>query len=90
LQKEQGEFDQATVKEIARSEAPGGQDWNPAELGDFRGVLRDYLDEDAAIREWYVAQGPLLLFITYSCEEENRGMDAAAVDQLLDTLMLVS
>ena len=46
--------------------------------------------EDAAIREWYVADGPMLLFITYSCDEENRGMDDAAVDELLDTLLLVS
>jgi hypothetical protein len=30
--------------------------------------------------------GAMLLFITYSCEEENRGMDDAAVDEILDTL----
>jgi hypothetical protein len=34
--------------------------------------------------------GAMLLFITYSCEEENAGMDDAAVDELLDTLLLVS
>jgi hypothetical protein len=44
--------------------------------------------EDSAIREWYVAHGALMLFITYSCDEDNAGMDDAAVDELLDTLML--
>ncbi len=42
------------------------------------------------MREWYVFNGALLLFITYSCDEENRGMDDAAVDELLDTLMVIS
>ena len=40
------------------------------------------------MREWYVSCGALLLFITYSCDEENGGMDDAAVDEILDTLML--
>jgi hypothetical protein len=31
----------------------------------------------------------MLLFITYSCDLDNRGMDDAAVDELLDTLMRV-
>ena len=51
------------------------------------GDAGDYTVEDAAIREWYVADGAMLLFITYSCDLDNRGMDDAAVDELLDTLM---
>jgi len=52
-------------------------------------VRSSYVEEDTAVREWYVARGSLLLFITYSCDEENRGMDDAAVDELLDTLMVL-
>jgi len=37
-----------------------------------------------------VSNGTLLLFITYSCDEENGGMDDAAVDEILDTLMLAT
>jgi hypothetical protein len=58
-------------------------------LGEFSGVSSGYVVEETAVREWYVANGALLLFITYSCDEENRGMDDAAVDELLDTLMVV-
>jgi hypothetical protein len=57
-------------------------------LGDFSGVQGNYLEEGTAVREWYVFKGPLLLFITYSCDEDNRGMDDAAVDELLDTLLV--
>ena len=48
------------------------------------------MEEGAAIREWYIAHEALLLFITYSCDEDNAGMDDAAVNEILDTLMKVS
>ena len=63
-------------------------DWASVQLGEFSGVRAHFVAEGSAIREWYVANGALMLFITYSCDEENAGMDDAAVDELLDTLML--
>jgi len=89
LLKDEGEFDAATVQAIAHAESESEQDWDDKELGDFRGVACHYLVEDAAVREWYLANGNILLFITYSCEEENRGMDDAAVNEILDTLLLL-
>jgi hypothetical protein len=89
LHKEEGEFDAAGVREIALEDSEPSLQWRPVTLGEFTGVSSDYLEEDVAIREWYVFNGPLLLFITYSCDKENRGMDDAAVDELLDTLMVV-
>ena len=64
--------------------------WAPAELGEFEGLSGSFVEEGAAIREWYIASGGMLLFITYSCDEDNRGMDDAAVDEILDPLLLVS
>ena len=89
LHKEQGEFDLAEAAEIARSEATLALEWNKISLGDFEGVVSQFVEEGAAIREWYVVRRGMLLFITYSCDEDNRGMDDAAVDELLDTLTLV-
>jgi hypothetical protein len=90
LHKQQGEFDRDTVHQIAESESEHSLDWRPVTLGEFTGLTGNYVEEGAAIREWYVAHGAMLLFITYSCDEENRGMDDAAVDELLDTLMVVT
>jgi hypothetical protein len=90
LHKEEGEFDHQAVLDIANAESDQAVNWARVTLGDFAGVSGEFLEEDAAIREWYVAYGPMLLFITYSCDEENRGMDDAAVDELLDTLLLVA
>jgi hypothetical protein len=89
LHKEEGEFDAHTVRDIAQAESEQVLQWRAVSLGDFAGVCSSYLEEGAAIREWYVARGALLLFITYSCDEENGGMDDAAVDELLDTLMVL-
>ena len=87
LHKEEGVFDHRAVLDIANAESDQAVNWATVTLGDFAGVTGEFLEEDTAIREWYVASGPMLLFITYSCDEENRGMDDAAVDELLDTLL---
>jgi hypothetical protein len=90
LHKEEGEFDAHTVLDIAREESEQPLDWQPVTLGDFSGVHSRYIEEETGVREWYVFNGALLLFITYSCDEDNHGMDDAAVDELLDTLMVLS
>ena len=89
LHKEEGEFDRDTVLAIAQSDSEQPVEWRAVTLGEFSGFASSYVQEETAVREWYVANGALLLFITYSCAEENRGMDDAAVDELLDTLMVV-
>ena len=89
LHKEEGEFGLTEAMEIARSESSQSLDWSKVSLGDFEGVSSQFVEEGAAIREWYVVRRGMLLFITYSCEEDNSGMDDAAVDELLDTLTLV-
>ena len=88
LHKESGEFDSATILGIAEAESEEPVDWASVQLGEFSGVRAQFVVEDSAIREWYVAHGALMLFITYSCDEDNAGMDDAAVDELLDTLVL--
>ena len=90
LHKDRGDFETDEIRDIAHEEAEQSLQWLKATLGDFRGLTAQYVSEGAAIREWYVARGPLLLFITYSCDEENRGLDDAAVDELLDTLTVLS
>lgn len=90
LHKEEGAFEEAEVREIAASESDSALDWQRVTVGDFKGLYSEYVEEDTAIREWYVALGSMLLFITYSCDEDNGGMDDAAVDELLDTLQALA
>lgn len=89
LCKESGQFTSEEVYEVATEGAEHALDWHPVSLGEFTGIHCSYVDEGTAIREWCVARGPVLLFLTYSCDEENRAMDDAAVDEILDTLLPV-
>jgi hypothetical protein len=89
LHKDEGVFEPELVQSIAQTESEQPLAWKPVTLGEFAGVASSYVQEETAVREWYVSNGALLLFITYSCAEENRGMDDAAVDELLDTLMVL-
>ncbi len=52
------------------------------------GLYYAYQEEGAALREWYLAGGELLILITYACDPDNTGMDDSAVDEILDTLAL--
>ena len=90
LHKETGEFEAQEVLHIAEAESEQKLNWKPLALGDFNGVTSSFQEEGSAIREWYLAHGALLLFITYSCDEDNSGMDDAAVNEILDTLMIVN
>lgn len=89
LHRDTGQFDHEEVQRIAAAESEREVSWQRVSLGDFTGLTTNFTEEDAAIREWYVARGPMMLYITYSCDEENRGMDDAAVDALLDTLQVL-
>ena len=82
LRRQEGEF---SADDLEQFREPG-QPWESVSLGSFEGRASAFLEEGAAIREWYLHAGDLLLFLTYSCEEENRGMDDAAVDDMLSTL----
>jgi hypothetical protein len=89
MRKETGDFESGAAKDIAQAESEEPLEWQVVTLGEFQGYRSDYVEEGAAVRQWYVTHGALLLFITYSCDEENRGMDDAAVDEILDTLMVL-
>lgn len=89
LHKEAGDFDAREVAHIAHTESGADAGWQSVSLGDFTGVGAAFVEDGVAVREWFVANASMLLYITYSCDEDNGGMDDAAVDELLDTLLIV-
>lgn len=58
------------------------------QIGETTGIYYHYRDGDESVREWYLRHGNLLLLVTYCCALENSGMDDAAVDEILDTILL--
>jgi len=90
LCRDEGEFNDKELAGIAASESPEVSTWRAVSVGDFVGVEGAFSEDGAAIREWYIARKSLLLYITYSCEDENRGLDDAAVDEILETLAIAN
>lgn len=60
--------------------------WQATSCGSFSGWTGSFEEDGDALREWILASEDVALYITYSCDAENRGLDDAAVDELLDTL----
>lgn len=87
LQRDGTPIDAAALRALARELAPDNR-WTPAVLAGREALYAESLEEGAAIREWCLACGPLALYLSYSCDQANRGMDAAAVDDILATLTL--
>lgn len=77
----------SALADLVAAESPEVTEWSPARCGAFSG-LEGRCEEDATrIREWYLAHGEALLYITYVCELADAGMDDAAVDEILGTLV---
>lgn len=55
---------------------------------DWRGWVFDTLEDGDFIREWFLIGGGHILLISYSCAEEDKGMDISVVEQILDSLRL--
>jgi hypothetical protein len=90
LQKESGEvFEEELLDFTAEIEAQYGKGIS-IELAEFEGFYFTYSDEGDSVREWYLRCDDLLLFITYSCDQENSGMDDSAVDEILSTIFIKS
>lgn len=84
LHKESGDFNASDLQQFV----PDASQWESLRRGSFEGLSMALIEDGAAIREWYLYAGPLLLYVTYSCDEDNRGLDDSAVDDMLDTLRM--
>ena len=88
LCKDSGSVEGQELLIMAREESPEISDWSHVQLGVFVGVNGSFQEDAAHIREWYLAAGSVLLYVTYFCDLENAGMDDPAVDEILATLVL--
>ena len=80
-----------SIEELAKLNAEHDNlEWSNCCCGDFDGVETDYLEEGAAIREWWLRAQSLTLFVTYVCDEDNQGLDDAIIDEILDGLELIA
>ena len=79
---------QKELVDMATEESPEIENWKAVNAGAFAGVAGSFSEDDAAIREWYVGAGSVLLYMSYLCHEDDAGLDDASVDESLNTLVL--
>lgn len=82
LRREQGSFGDADLDELMEA----GHGARALHCGSFRGRVTSFTEDGAAVRQWCLCTAALLLYVTYSCDAENAGLDDAAVDEMLETL----
>lgn len=57
-------------------------------LADLSAFYQEFSEEDMYWREWFIDLGDCLLAISHGCDQDNKGMDDASVDEILSTLAL--
>lgn len=87
LRRERGAFNTADLEALA---AEGMQAPQSLTVAGLAARYAAFSEEGAALREWYVLAGTSILYITYSCDLDNRGMDDAVVDEILGTLRVAA
>ena len=84
---ESGDTHGSKIVEIANEESPEVRAWSAVTMGAFSGVTGQFIAEGAVLNEWYLGRGAALLYCTYNCDVEDDGLDIAAVEAILGTLV---
>lgn len=81
--------------EVAGSLEAAGRDLLPPDaatqrcrLAGLDALYCTYTEDEAAVRDWLALSDDLLLLVTYSCGMDDRGLDDAIIDEILQTLEL--
>lgn len=57
------------------------QDW-----GDYSGYQYSYIESGKFYRQWWLASGEILLFITYSCDPELKDIETEEINEMVNSL----
>ncbi|HEY9034247.1 MAG TPA: hypothetical protein VIN71_09935 [Pseudomonadales bacterium] len=57
-------------------------------LAGLPALYSEFVEDEMFWREWFCDAGGFVLAISHGCDESNRGMDDAAVDEMLATLLI--
>jgi hypothetical protein len=74
------------LEDFTKGEFPDDSELKTTRCGRFVGVGIDYVADGNFWRKRWVHEGPLLLFVTYNSDANNRGVEMDAVNEMLATL----
>ena len=86
LVRESGKVGDADLAEFSRELRDAGVAPRAAQFGEWRGELFEHDDAEFHYREWFLRCEATFVYVAYHCLPEHRGMDDAAVDEILATM----
>jgi hypothetical protein len=86
LEFDEGDVTADDLQEVALHIIAAGIEGVAAECGVWRGLRFEYVNDDYFCRDWLLRYQQKILVISYTCDLEDRGLDDAAVDQMLGDL----
>ena len=89
IKKQDGLIDKAELLESAADLVERRLTSTDVGIAGLTGIYFEYEQEGEAWREWYLTDGSTMLYATYNCDSENAQIDAAVIDQMLESLVLV-
>ena len=54
--------------------------------GDYSGYQYSYSERGSYYRQWWLANGRTMVFITYRCDFESRDIETEAIDEIVRSL----
>jgi hypothetical protein len=54
--------------------------------GDFSGYQHDYVEGTSFLRQWWLANDSVVIFVTYRCDVEMRELETDAIDAMVRSL----
>lgn len=87
LVREDGDVTDEELRDFAADVIESGLKPATKNVGDWTGLYFTYEDDGYHWREWYLRDAAHFLFIAYHCDVDNKGMDDAAVDEILSTIV---
>jgi hypothetical protein len=86
LVREQGAVSERDLAEFSRDLREAGHAPRAVRIGPWSGEVFEHDDDEYHWREWFLRHAGLFVYGAYHCESGNRGMDDAAIDEILATL----
>ena len=81
-----GEVTDEDLRDFASERLDAGAVASAAVCGDYFGFSLRYREDSSYWRQWYLRSSQSMLFVTYNCAEESRGVEDAEVDRVVGTL----
>jgi hypothetical protein len=77
----------ADLRDFAVEHLEAGAKPQPTEAGEFVGFEISFGDDERFWRQWYLRNGRQVLFVTYTCVLELRGVEDGPIDSALSSLV---